>query len=255
MGATRGTKGNTGTGRPVGVGIFSSRRWLVGGALGGLLLVAAACGSSSASPARTTTSAPASAVLTVSAMPNGSLGTILVDQSGQVLYRFAPDGTGKTTCTGACATAWPPLTAPTASVHLTGKGGVSSSELGTITRPGGVLQVTFKGMPLYRFAGDTQPGQAKGQGVEGTWFVVSPTAAAQAATAPAAAQPAATTVPPPATMVPVTSAPAAVTPTTARAATPTPTTTPAPPPTAAPTTTPPTTPSPATTAPPTAYGY
>jgi predicted lipoprotein with Yx(FWY)xxD motif len=251
MGFTRGTKDSTGTGRPA-PHHFSSRRWLVGGALGGILLVAAACGSSAASPARTTTSAPASAVLTVSAMPNGSLGTILVDQSGQVLYRYTPDGTGKTTCTGACATAWPPLTVPTASTHLTGKGGVSSSELGTITRPGGVLQVTFKGMPLYRFAGDTKPGQTKGQGVEGTWFVVSPSAAPPATTSPTAAP--ATTVPAPATTVPTTMAPAAVTPTTAHVSTP-PTTTPAPPPTAPPTTTPTTTPAPATTAPPTAYGY
>jgi predicted lipoprotein with Yx(FWY)xxD motif len=252
MGSSRDTKGSTGTGWPLGGRLFTGRRWLVGGALGGLLLVAAACGSSSASPAPTTTSAPATAVFTVSAMPNGSLGTILVDQSGQVLYRYAPDGTGKTTCTGACATAWPPLTVPTASTHLTGKGGVPSSALGTITRPGGVLQVTFRGMPLYRFAGDTKAGDAMGQGVEGTWFVVSPSAAPPATTAPTAAPPA-TMAPAPATTVPATPAAAAVTPTTARAATPT--TTPAPPPTAAPTTTPTTTPAPATTAPPTAYGY
>jgi predicted lipoprotein with Yx(FWY)xxD motif len=252
MGSTRGTKGSTGTGRTTDGRLLSGRRWLVGGALGGLVVVAAACSSSSASPARTTTSAPATAVFTVSAVPNGSLGTILVDQSGRVLYRFAPDGTGETTCTGACATAWPPLTVPSASAHLTGKGGVSSTELGTITRPGGVLQVTFKGMPLYRFAGDTKAGEAKGQGVEGTWFVVSPTAAPPATTAPTPAAQPATTVPAPATTVPA--VPAAVTPTTARAM-PTPTTTPAPPPTAAPTTTPPTTPAPATTAPPTAYGY
>jgi predicted lipoprotein with Yx(FWY)xxD motif len=173
---------------------------------------------------------------------------------GPVLYRYAPDGTGKTTCTGACATAWPPLTVPTASTHLTGKGGVPSSALGTITRPGGVLQVTFKGMPLYRFAGDTKAGETMGQGVEGTWFVVSPTAAVSATSATTATtQPPATTVPPPAAMVPATPTPAAVTPTTARAATPT--TTPAPPPTAAPTTTPTTAAAPTTTAPPTAYGY
>jgi predicted lipoprotein with Yx(FWY)xxD motif len=252
MGSTRGTKGSAGPGRSVAGRLLSGRRWLIGGALGGLVLVAAACGSSSASPARTTTSAPATAVFTVSAVPNGSLGTILVDQSGQVLYRYALDGTGKTTCTGACAAAWPPLTVPSTSAHLAGKGGVSSSDLGTITRPGGVLQVTFKGMPLYRFAGDGKAGEAKGQGVEGTWFVVSPTAAPPATTAPTVAAQPATTVPAPATTVPA--VPAAVTPTTARAM-PAPTTTPAPPPTAAPTTTPPTTPAPATTAPPTAYGY
>jgi predicted lipoprotein with Yx(FWY)xxD motif len=235
MGSTRGTEDSTGSGRSVRAH-FSNHRWLVGGALGATLLLAAACGSSAASPTSTTAqSAPASAVSTVAAVHSGSLGTILVDQSGQTLYRFAPDGTGKTTCTGACATAWPPLTVPTAATHLAGKGGVPTDKLGTITRPGGTLQVTFEGMPLYRFAADTKAGQTKGQGVEGTWFVVSPTAAPPTTTAPTmAVQPAATTVPAPVTTVPPNPASAAVTPATAHV----PTTTPAPPPTAAPTTTP-----------------
>ena len=43
---------------------------------------------------------------------------------------------------------------------------------GTIKRPEGTLQVSFDGMPLYTFAGDSRPGQANGQGIGGVWFAV-----------------------------------------------------------------------------------
>jgi predicted lipoprotein with Yx(FWY)xxD motif len=214
-------------------------RWLLGGVFGAVLVGAAACGSSGA--ATTTTAKAAPPALTVSTVHSASLGTILVDQSGQTLYRYTPDGTGKTTCTGACATAWPPLVLPTAATHLAGKGGVTASDLGTITRPGGAKQVTFKGMPLYRFAGDTAAGQTKGQGVEGTWFVVStstaPATPAVAPTATTTAPTPVTTAPPATTAVPaaapVTPASPPVTMTPAPASTPeTPAT--APPTTAAP---------------------
>jgi len=186
-------------------------RWLLGAVLGAVGLGAAACGASGAATATTAKAAPPA--LTVSAVHSATLGTILVDQSGLTLYRYTPDGTGKTTCTGACATAWPPLVLPTAATHLTGKDGVTTSELGTITRPGGAKQVTFKGMPLYRFAGDTAAGQTKGQGVAGAWFVVSTSAApatpAVAPTATTAAPTTVTTAPPVATTVPAAPAPAA----------------------------------------------
>ena len=232
-------------------------RWLLGAVLGAVVLGAAACGASSA--ATTTTATAASPALTVSAVHSASLGTILVDQAGLTLYRYTPDGTGKTTCTGACATAWPPLVLPTAATHLTGMGGVTTSELGTITRPGGAKQVTFKGMPLYRFAGDTAAGQTKGQGVAGAWFVVStsaaPTTPAAAPTATTGAPTAVTTAPPVATTVPaaaaVAAAPAAMTP--APASTPD-TMAPAPPTTVAPAPAPAPAPTP-TTQPPGGYGY
>ena len=117
---------------------------------------------------------PTSGAVTVSSARVGSLGAILVNQSGLTLYRYSPDGKGKTTCTGTCAMDWPPLTLPAGTTTPTGSAGVSTAALGTITRPGGARQVTFDGMPLYRFSGDSGPGQAHGQGVGGVWFVLSP---------------------------------------------------------------------------------
>jgi predicted lipoprotein with Yx(FWY)xxD motif len=99
-----------------------------------------------------------------------SAGTVLAGVHGYTLYYYAEDkpGSGKSVCTGSCAKAWPPLTAPVgapAGVRLPGP-------LGMITRPGGVRQVTLNGYPLYTYAGDKAPGQATGNGIEGTWHVI-----------------------------------------------------------------------------------
>jgi predicted lipoprotein with Yx(FWY)xxD motif len=180
--------------RPLFVGSTRSR-WLVGGALSVVLVVAAACGSSAPSTATTATAGTKPAAVVVTTATSGALGRILVDPSGKTLYRYSPDGTGKSTCTGACAAAWPPLMVPLGTTRVAGAGGVASSGLGTIIRPGGARQVTFEGMPLYRFAGDTSPGEAKGQGVGGTWFVVSPSRAASPATTAVPAPVTTTTAP------------------------------------------------------------
>ena len=49
------------------------------------------------------------------------------------------------------------------------------------------MQVTFKGLPLYTFVGDTKPGEAKGQGIKdvGVWKAV--TANGSTASKPATA--------------------------------------------------------------------
>ncbi len=50
------------------------------------------------------------------------------------------------------ATAWPPLLAtgtPTAG------GGLTSSKLATVTRPGGSHQATYNGHPVYLYVGDS----------------------------------------------------------------------------------------------------
>jgi predicted lipoprotein with Yx(FWY)xxD motif len=141
-------------------------------------LLLAACGSGSSS---STTSSPASAQpaaqtsggsssVIVKTTSNSTLGTILVNGEGRTLYRLSGERDGKFICTSsACLGAWHPLTVPA--------GGAPSGEvsaLGTVKRPEGTLQVTYKGAPLYTFTGDRQPGETKGQGIKdvGTWSVV-----------------------------------------------------------------------------------
>ena len=136
-------------------------------------LAVAACGGggSAATAATPKTTSGASATVGVA---NSSLGSILVNANGRTLYLFKADSGAMSACTGACATAWPPLLAkgtPTAGAGLT------ASKLGTITRPGGTHQVTYSGHPLYLFIKDTKPGQTTGQGVTAfgaAWFALNP---------------------------------------------------------------------------------
>jgi predicted lipoprotein with Yx(FWY)xxD motif len=111
----------------------------------------------------------------------GSLGAVLVTRAGRTLYRYAPDGTGRSVCTGECASAWPPLTVPAGTEHVAGGARIPGSDLGTTTRSDGTLQVTYRGMPLYTYVGDAKAGDATGQGLGGTWFVV-PTSSSPAST-------------------------------------------------------------------------
>ena len=103
-----------------------------------------------------------------------ALGPILVDSRGRTLYDFPPDKGGMSSCYGACAALWPPLTT-TATPHA--GAGVRASLLGTTKRSDGKLQVTYNGHPLYFFVSDTKPGQTTGQGVNqfgAPWWVLSP---------------------------------------------------------------------------------
>jgi predicted lipoprotein with Yx(FWY)xxD motif len=144
-------------------------------------LVLAACGSSGSSSTSSSYTPPAGSTAGSSPRPasvvgtkTSSLGTFLVDAKGRALYLWDADHGSMSTCSGACAQAWPPLTAtgtPKAS------GLVKSSLLGTTMRSDGSHEVTYAGHPLYYFAGDTQPGQTTGQGSNGfgaPWWVVTP---------------------------------------------------------------------------------
>ena len=102
---------------------------------------------------------------------SSSLGSIAVDATGRTLYLFMQDSGGKSACTGGCASTWPPLTI---TGSATAGAGIDASKLGTISRPDGSTQVTYNGHPLYRYSGDSAPGNTNGQGVGGNWFVVSP---------------------------------------------------------------------------------
>jgi predicted lipoprotein with Yx(FWY)xxD motif len=108
------------------------------------------------------------------AVAKTALGRILVDSKGITLYDFAKDKGTASTCYGACAALWPPLT--TKGKPVAGRG-VRSSLLGTTKRKDGTLEVTYKGRPLYYFVTDRKPGQTTGQGVDqfgAPWWVLSP---------------------------------------------------------------------------------
>jgi predicted lipoprotein with Yx(FWY)xxD motif len=91
----------------------------------------------------------------------------LVDGNGCALYLFTQDTPQASACTGTCAQQWPPLIGPSQAGQ-----GVQQANLGTFTRDDGSQQVTYFGHQLYHFSGDTQPGQANGQGVNQTFFLV-----------------------------------------------------------------------------------
>lgn len=136
-----------------------------------LVVVAGACAKSSTTTSTTSAAPsglPASAAPSASAMASttvhtadSSLGKILVDSSGKTLYHFDKDSPTTIACTGSCADTWPPLLAtgtPT-----------GAEALGLIKRPEGTNQVTYKGMPVYRYAGDAKAGDTNGDGIGGVW--------------------------------------------------------------------------------------
>ena len=104
---------------------------------------------------------------------NAQFGSILVDAAGKTLYVFTRDTANTPSCYGGCASAWPPLLASAGSPAAAT--GLDASKLGTAARTDGTTQVTYNGWPLYYFAKDLQPGDVNGQGLNGSWFVVSPT--------------------------------------------------------------------------------
>jgi predicted lipoprotein with Yx(FWY)xxD motif len=115
-------------------------------------------------------SAHTAASVAVVGTRHSSLGTILVGTNGHTLYLDQADTKNKATCTGGCASIWPPLMT---SGKPKAKGSAKPGDLGTINDGGGVKQVTYKGHPLYYFASDTAAGQTTGQGQNG-FYVVSP---------------------------------------------------------------------------------
>jgi len=94
-----------------------------------------------------------------------SLGSVLTGAGGLTLYVHAGDTTNHSTCTGGCASAWPPVLIK-AGAKVTAGSGVMG-QLGTFTRSDGTIQVTYNGKPLYSWPGDAAPGDTTGQGLGG----------------------------------------------------------------------------------------
>lgn len=105
---------------------------------------------------------------------NATLGTYLTDENGRTLYTYNNDKANVSNCTESCLQAWPPY-GPGISNNSTGTYNLPMlpANIGIIKGNNGMLQFTWKEMPLYYFAQDKQPGETLGQGVGGVWSVVS----------------------------------------------------------------------------------
>ena len=131
-------------------------------AVGGAALALADTGSPNATTARTVTVQ----------LRHGSLGRYLVDARGRTLYLFEKDRGGRSACYGSCASVWPPLVA---SGQVARGAGVSAARLGSVTRRDSRRQVTYGGHTLYFYAGDSRPGQTRGEGLNqfgAKWYVL-----------------------------------------------------------------------------------
>jgi predicted lipoprotein with Yx(FWY)xxD motif len=179
--------------------VHRSRTALV---VGGLAIIASACGSTSSygtrsptaslapsasavarggygapvatstSPVDTTAGTASSGGAATLSIGHTSVGDIVVDAQGFTLYVFTKDSKGVSSCTGACATAWPPeLVSNTPAAT----GGVDRSKLTEITRADGAKQLAYDGRPLYRYANDAKPGDVTGQKINDAWFVIDAT--------------------------------------------------------------------------------
>ncbi|MFN2609065.1 MAG: hypothetical protein ABR511_14430 [Acidimicrobiales bacterium] len=147
-------------------------------AVAGVALVA--CSSSS----KTSTSSPTTAAgagatttttaaATVAVATNAQFGSILTDPaSGKTLYTRDTDPAGASSCTGGCASTWPPLVMAAGGSGPQAPNGVSGA-LTTAARPDDAtkLQVLLNGKALYAYAGDSAAGDTKGDGVGGIWHV------------------------------------------------------------------------------------
>ncbi|WP_053650162.1 hypothetical protein [Streptomyces sp. XY431] len=144
----------------------------------------AGCGSSASSGGSAPASPPASSsapavpgmsAATLRTTTDARLGTVVTDSAGFTLYRFDKDSATPptATCAGDCAALWPPAAAPADGTAVT-VNGVDAKLVGTVTRADGSKQLTLAGWPLYRYAPDRNPGDTKGQGVQGVWFAVTP---------------------------------------------------------------------------------
>jgi predicted lipoprotein with Yx(FWY)xxD motif len=118
----------------------------------------------------------------VKSAKNATLGkTVLVNLKGRTLYSLSAEHNGKFICTDkTCLSFWHPLVVA-ANVTPTG-----ASRLGTVKRPDGRRQVTYRGGPLYTFSGDHARGDAKGEGFKdvGTWHAAAVSGGSGSSTPP-----------------------------------------------------------------------
>jgi predicted lipoprotein with Yx(FWY)xxD motif len=149
------------------------------GAIAAGLFVIGGCGSSSDSSADTVApagTAPAASAAAANGpklkITDSDYGRILADGRGRALYLFTADHGKGSSCSGDCATAWPPYLVKSSP---TGISGARQGLVGTARRSDGRLQATYAGRPLYYYEGDHSPGEVNCQAAYefgGYWYVV-----------------------------------------------------------------------------------
>lgn len=91
-------------------------------------------------------------------------GTVLTDAKGMTLYTFDKDSAGMSACYDQCAKAWPPMVAPA----------TVSGDWSVVDRKDGIMQLAYKGQPLYLWVKDSKPGDVTGDGFKDVWHVAKP---------------------------------------------------------------------------------
>lgn len=145
-----------------------------------LVAVTAACSSGSggssggksagAGPGSSTTTAPNLDAATLR-VGSSAVGKVLTDADGLTLYEYVPNGKSATSQVPESAlAAWPPLVADgpvTLGTGLTAEGAAAK-------QPNGQEWVTYNGRLVYRFTGDTKPGDVNGNAVGDQWYALTP---------------------------------------------------------------------------------
>ncbi len=106
----------------------------------------------------------ACAGMQLSSAPVKFSGKTLVNAAGITLNTYDSDTGGKSTCTGACATNWPPLKAAAED-----KGG---GDYSIVERDDGSRQWAYGGKPLYLWSKDAKPSDKTGDGFNKVWHTV-----------------------------------------------------------------------------------
>lgn len=94
----------------------------------------------------------------------------ITDAEGRALYIFVNDSTNTNNCTGGCSDSWPVFYTEIESLPSN----IDRNHIGQFTAHGDRQQLTYKGWPLYYFAGDDDRGDTRGVSVPepGVWPVV-----------------------------------------------------------------------------------
>ncbi len=100
---------------------------------------------------------------------DNQFGPILATPKKQALYYWTAENDYRIHCKGECAKLWPPLIVRTRTAVPRRIAGITGT-FGTIRRPDGRLQVTYKRRPVYTYVHEG-PTEVRCDNVNG-WFVV-----------------------------------------------------------------------------------